>query len=159
MKRFLILFFVLLATPATALPSSSECADVGCIMSGQGQLLLRPTPVGKTHVREVLGRGTILSHPSGCPRRLFCGCGASVEAFGRSVRSLWTAASWGMFKSASPAPRMAAFRRHHVVILRHHISGSIWMVYDANSGGRQTRIHPRNISGMRVVDPYSRSVS
>src|ERR1041385_7700939 len=36
----------------------------------------------------------MLPHPSGCPARAFCGCGASVEVFGRPVRSLWLAAAW-----------------------------------------------------------------
>jgi hypothetical protein len=99
--------------------------------------------------------GRVVAHPSGCPARAFCGCGASVERFGRSIRSLWLAANWLKFPRASPAPGRAAVRRdgHHVVILRRHIRGSTWLVYDANSGRHRTRIHPRSLTGWAIVDP------
>lgn len=101
------------------------------------------------------GAGRVVSHPAGCPARAFCGCGASVERFGRSVRSLWLAANWLRFPRAEPAPGRAAVRRdgHHVVILREHVRGQIWIVYDANSGRHRTRVHPRSIAGFVIVDP------
>jgi hypothetical protein len=43
------------------------------------------------------GGGEIVQHPAGCPARLFCGCGASIEAFGHSVRDLWLVSSWYRF--------------------------------------------------------------
>jgi hypothetical protein len=49
---------------------------------------------------------------------------------------------------------MAAARAHHVMVLESHISGDVWMVYDANSGGGATRIHPRSIAGYVIVDPH-----
>jgi len=49
---------------------------------------------------------------------------------------------------------MAAVRRHHVFVLRQHVSGNIWLVYDANSGGRKTRIHHRPIGGYVIVNPH-----
>ena len=97
--------------------------------------------------------GAIVSHPPGCPSRAFCGCGASVEVFGRPVRSLWLAANWYRFPRSYPAPGMAAVRRHHVFVLRQHLGGNVWMVYDANSGGRATRVHPRSIAGYTIVNP------
>jgi hypothetical protein len=99
------------------------------------------------------GAGRIVAHPSGCPRRAFCGCGAAVRIFGRPIRSLWLAANWFRFPRTSPAPGTVAVRRHHVFVLEHHIGGSVWQVYDANSGGRRTRIHARSIAGYAIVDP------
>lgn len=95
----------------------------------------------------------MLSHPSGCPRRAFCGCGASVEVFGRPIRNLFLAANWLRFPRAAPAPGMAAARRGHVFVLRQHIGGSTWLVADHNSGGRRSRLHARSISGFAIVDP------
>jgi hypothetical protein len=99
------------------------------------------------------GAGRVVAHPSGCPRRAFCGCGAAVRIFGKPIRSLWLAANWFRFPRTSPAPGTVAVRRHHVFVLEHHIGGSTWMVYDANSGGRRTRVHPRSIAGYAIVDP------
>lgn len=83
----------------------------------------------------------------------FCGCGAAVHIFGAPIRYLWLAANWFRFPRAAPAPGMAAVRQHHVFVLESHIYGSIWMVYDANSGGHMTRIHPRSIAFYTIVNP------
>lgn len=99
------------------------------------------------------GAGRIVAHPSGCPRRAFCGCGAAVRIFGKPIRSLWRAANWFRFPRTSPAPGTVAVRKHHVFVLEHHIGGSVWQVYDANSGGRRTRIHARSIAGYVIVQP------
>lgn len=99
------------------------------------------------------GAGRVVGHPAGCPRRSFCGCGAAVRIFGKPIRSLWLAANWFRFPRAAPAPGTVAVRRHHVFVLEEHIGGSVWRVYDANSGGHRTRIHPRSIAGYVVVDP------
>jgi hypothetical protein len=48
---------------------------------------------------------------------------------------------------------MVAVRRHHVFVLEGHISGDVWQVFDANSGRRQTRIHPCSIAGYTIVNP------
>lgn len=94
-----------------------------------------------------------LPHPAGCPSRSFCGCGASVRVFGHSVRSLWLAKAWFKFPRTSPAPGTVAVRRGHVFVLEQHISGSTWLVYDANSGGGRTRLHARSIAGLTIVQP------
>ena len=94
-----------------------------------------------------------LPHPAGCPRVAFCGCGASVRVFGYSVRSLWLARAWFRFPRTSPAPGTVAVRRGHVFVLEQHISGSTWLVWDANSGGGRTRLHPRSIAGLTIVQP------
>lgn len=96
----------------------------------------------------------IVAHPSGCPARLFCGCGAAVRVFGRPVRDLWLAANWLRFPRAAPAPGMVAARRGHVFVLESHLGGSTWLAYDANSGRRQTRIHARSIAGFAIVNPH-----
>lgn len=95
-----------------------------------------------------------VGHPRGCPARAFCGCGAAVRVFGKPVRDLWLARNWFRFPRATPAAGMVAVRRHHVFVLEQHISGSTWLAYDANSGGRRTRIHPRSIAGFAIVNPH-----
>lgn len=103
--------------------------------------------------------GNIISHPRGCPSRAFCGCGASIRVFGKSIRSLWLAANWFRFPRTSPAPGMVAVRQHHVMVLESHVNGSIWIVYDANSGGHLTRIHPRDISPYSIRNPHGLAVA
>lgn len=95
----------------------------------------------------------LVSHPSGCPSKAFCGCGAAVRVFGRPIRSLWLAANWFKFPRTAPSPGMVAVRRHHVFVLERPLSGVTWLVYDANSGRGLTRIHPRSITGYVVVNP------
>jgi hypothetical protein len=112
-----------------------------------------PRRIAKAIERISSTAAQIVSHPAGCPRRAFCGCGASVRVFGRSVRSLWLASAWFKFPRATPGPGMVAVRRGHVFVLESHIGGNVWMVYDANSGRRQTRIHPRSIAGYAIVNP------
>lgn len=98
-------------------------------------------------------RATILAHPSGCPERAFCGCGAAVRVFGAPIRSLWLAANWFKFPRAHPAAGMVAVRRHHVFVLEQHLGGNTWLAYDANSGRRLTRLHARSIAGYVIVNP------
>lgn len=96
----------------------------------------------------------IIPHPAGCPRRLFCGCGAAVRVFGAPVRNLWLAANWLRFPRAVPAPGMAAARRGHVFVLESHVGGNLWLVTDHNSGGGLSRLHVRSISGFTIVNPH-----
>jgi hypothetical protein len=90
--------------------------------------------------------------PAGCPHS-FCGCGASIRVFGHIVPGLNLAANWLRFPRTSPAPGMVAARRGHVFVLEQHVEGDTWMAYDANSGGRATRIHARSLRGYVVVNP------
>jgi len=99
-------------------------------------------------------RAEIVSHPSGCPQTAFCGCGVSVRVFGHPVRDLYLAANWYRFRRASPAPgRVAIFGRHHVAYIERIEGGGEALLYDPNSGGHETRIHVRSLSGAVVVDP------
>mgnify|MGYP001608444868 CR=1 FL=1 len=97
----------------------------------------------------------IIAHPVGCPKRAFCGCGASVEIFGKPVRELFLARNWFRFPRAEPGPGMVAVRRGHVFVLRSHVQGQNWIVYDANSGRRKTRVHHRSIAGWTIVNPHA----
>ena len=104
--------------------------------------------------RGDFGDTQIVSHPSGCPRIAFCGCGAAVEIFGRPIRELWLAANWLRFPRAFPAPGMVAVRQHHVFVIREvHGDGTV-LAYDANSGGHRTRIHNVSLRGYSVRDPH-----
>lgn len=96
----------------------------------------------------------IQPHPFPCPRVAFCGCGASVKVFGKPVRELYLARNWYRFPRSQPAPGTVAVRRHHVFVLLSPVSGSTWLVWDANSGGRKTRVHHRSIAGWAIVNPH-----
>ncbi|EAQ34499.1 hypothetical protein NB311A_12177 [Nitrobacter sp. Nb-311A] len=99
------------------------------------------------------GAGRIVGgRPRGCPRR-YCGCGASLHIFGRIIPRLNLAANWLRFPRAAPAPGMVAARRGHVFVLKRHLHGRTWLVWDANSGRGKTRVHPRSIAGFTIVDP------
>lgn len=95
-----------------------------------------------------------ISHPAGCPRRAFCGCGASVRVFGKSVRSLWLARAWYKFPRTSPASGMVAVRPGHVFVLESHAGGNSWVVTDYNSGRGLSRRHVRSIAGYTIVNPH-----
>lgn len=103
--------------------------------------------------RSHSGSAQIVAHPAGCPSRAFCGCGASIEVFGRSIRELWLARNWFKFPPAAPAPGMVAVRRHHVFVIREVRGPGLVLAYDANSGGHKTRIHLRSLAGYSVRNP------
>lgn len=128
----------------------------GVVPSPRGEAIAKAMRFGRA--RNVYS-GTVVSHPAGCPSRAFCGCGASVEVFGKPVRELFLARNWFKFPRTSPASGMVAVRRGHVFVLRQHIEGSTWLVYDANSGGRQTRVHHRSIAGLTIVNPHAQLAS
>ncbi|WP_448032796.1 hypothetical protein [Bradyrhizobium liaoningense] len=110
------------------------------------------TPANVSGARVVGGR------PAGCPSS-FCGCGAALRVFGRIVPELNLASNWLRFPRTSPAPGMVAARRGHVFVLEQHLGGDVWMAYDANSGGRTTRIHARSLRGYTIVNPRGGSVA
>jgi hypothetical protein len=97
----------------------------------------------------------IVAHPVGCPRTLFCGCGAARE-LGLSDPSLWAVKAWYQFPRAAAAPGMALLwgERHVAAIRAVHDDGTV-TVYDANSGGGLTRIHRISLAGLVVVDPHA----
>lgn len=113
----------------------------------------------RAHTSQQRGRSSshaetqLLPHPSGCPSRAFCGCGAALEVFGRHVRELWLARNWFKFPAAAPAPGMVAVRRHHVFVIREVMGPGLVLAFDANSGGHKTRLHLRSLAGYSVRNP------
>lgn len=125
----------------------------GVTRSVRGERIAKAVGFGAAQNVYLDRAATVLPHPPGCPRRAFCGCGAAVEVFGRPIRSLWLAANWLRFPRTSPAPGMVAARRGHVFVIRQVLGGGRVLAYDANSGGRKTRLHVRSLAGFVVVDP------
>jgi len=143
------------AMPCEGVTSSARgemiAKDIGF---GAARKFYRPrASANRPPVGSQLARAAVVAHPSGCPSRAFCGCGAAVRVFGAPVRSLWLAANWYRFPRAAPAPGMVAVRRHHVFVLEANLGSGLWQVYDANSGGHATRIHARSIAGYVIVNP------
>jgi len=146
-----------LSPPAAARPAYARvmCAGTYCaIVNVPAPHRDAPAPRTGRAPRAAVPRGEIVAHPAGCPRVAFCGCGASVEVFGHSVRALWLAAAWLRFPPAAPAPGMAAVRAHHVMIIREYLGDGRALVYDANSGGHRTRVHVVSLRGYRIRNPH-----
>ena len=121
------------------------CNERGCLRHG----------TDRDRISEAIdANGNVVGRrPAGCPHS-FCGCEASRYLFGAVRAELNLASNWiKKFPRTSPAPRMAAVRNHHVMVLMSHVGGSDWMVHDGNSGGGLTRDHVRSISGYIIVDP------
>lgn len=99
-------------------------------------------------------KGTVIGgRPSGCPQA-YCGCSASLYLFGKIRAELNLAANWlRLFPKTSPAPRMAAARHGHVMVLVEARADGQWLVHDGNSGGHLTRLHVRSIAGYTIVHP------
>jgi hypothetical protein len=159
MTRFaalLSLACVLAASGADARPRHISkgvivCDQQGCRPSAGAQVLST-----KRHEPDATVIG---GRPAGCPHR-FCGCEASLYLFGKIIPELNLAWNWARkFPRAAPAPRMAAARRGHVMVLISHVSGNDWLVHDGNSGGGKTRRHVRSIKGYVIVDPSGSRVA
>jgi hypothetical protein len=94
--------------------------------------------------------------PAGCPFK-FCGCGASIEVFGRIIPRYNLAANWlrdfPRVSHASASANMVAGNSSHVFVLKEHRHDDVWVVKDFNSGGHRTRLHEKRLSGYIVVDP------
>lgn len=128
----------------------------GVVASPRGEMIAKKLGFGAAQKQYRHRISQVVQHPDGCPRRLFCGCGAAVRVFGAPIRSLWLAAAWFKFPKVTvhdAAPGMVAVRRHHVFVLEQHLDGSTWLAFDANSGGHATRIHARSIAGYVIVNP------
>ena len=95
----------------------------------------------------------IVAHPSGCPRVKFCGCGASLKIYGKRIRSLYLARNWLKFPASTPGPGRVAVKSGHVFVILKDLGSNRVLAYDANSGGRKTRIHVRSLAGFSVRDP------
>lgn len=148
------LLAVLCVAPGAAAPDD-RYFDSGTsqVVAAHGRKAKPPRTRRPEHWRAHLAGEILGGRPAGCPSR-FCGCGASLHLFGRIIPALNLAANWLRFPRTSPAPGMVAARRGHVFVLKQHIEGNTWLVFDANSGGHRTRIHSRSIAGFAIVNPY-----
>jgi hypothetical protein len=154
------LALVCVASTAQARPRNKLITvDPNCNVLGPCEGVAASRPASRdvdrhARIRAAQSGAQIVAHPSGCPSRLFCACGAAVRVFGSPIRSLWAAAIWFKFPRAAPAPGMVAVRSHHVFVLEADLGNGLWQVYDANSGGGATRIHARSLAGYAVVNPH-----
>lgn len=101
-------------------------------------------------------RAEIVRHPKGCPPILFCGCGVSVWAFGKSIRSLWLARNWFRFpRDIARDGNVAIFRGgKHVAGIKRVYGDGTALLYDPNSGHHLTRVHRRSIAHAVIVNPH-----
>lgn len=102
-----------------------------------------------------LHKATVVAHPKGCPKRLFCGCGAAKFVFGTPRRDLWRARAWFRFPKSTPSYGKVAVSTHHVYVILRDLGNNKVLAYDANSGGGKTQIHVRSLRGYSVRDPGS----
>lgn len=135
-----------------------------CVLTNEGRQVCSGSIQRTTRharVTDASGNGAqIVSHPEGCPRRAFCGCGVSVKVFGKPVRDLFLAANWlRKFPRAAPGAGMVAARPGHVFYIISYNGDGTALAYDPNSGGRKTRIHVRSLAGYRVVNPHGARVA
>lgn len=100
------------------------------------------------------GVSRIVAHPTGCPRKRFCGCGTALKVFGKHRRDLWAARAWFRYPKAAPAPGMVAVRQHHVFYIMDVLGPNKVLAYDPNSGRNKTRIHVRTLNGFSVRNPH-----
>lgn len=158
----IVLALILSATAVTgaeartrhhAIESVASTYDKHSISGGYYYGVQSDVKVASRRVHVAQGEVTLLPHPTGCPSRAFCGCGAALEVFGKEVRELWLARNWFKFPRAEPAPGTVAVRRHHVFVIRRVVSPGVVLAYDANSGGHKTRLHLRSLAGYTVVNP------
>jgi hypothetical protein len=88
--------------------------------------------------------------------RLTCGCELSLKLFGKIIPDLMLASNWRrMFAPTPPANGAVAVRPGHVLLVLNHVGGTVYQVWDPNSGGGKTRIHERNLAGWSFVNPNS----
>ncbi len=152
---FALAFFVFIASPAEARKPQPKAQEWNFFAQFTSAAVPGPTSNSPSRRRNVAGDVTYLAHPAGCPRRLFCGCGAAIAVFGKNVRELWLSSAWFKFPKTEPASGMVAVRRGHVFVLRSHVKGDIWIVEDYNSGKGQSRIHERRIAGYSIRNPHA----
>ena len=134
--------------------SDRVLGDVATNCDNSGRPCGGPTPNYSENRQAASSEGGVIGgRHAGCPHA-FCGCEASIYRFGRIIPDLNLAANWiHKFSRTSPAPRMAAARSGHVMILMRHVAGLDWLVHDGNSGHHLTREHVRSIAGYVIVDP------
>jgi hypothetical protein len=138
---------------------TGEPAPAHAMHRGYARMVREFRPVRRmtahiSHVATVAQE--VVSHPEGCPRSQFCGCGVSVRVFGHPVRDLWLVQNWYRFPRAEAAAGNVAIlgSRHVAFILQAYGDGTATL-YDPNSGGGLTRVHRVSLRGWAVVDPHA----
>jgi len=107
----------------------------------------------KAHAAQVIGGRPAACAPYKQTIGRYCGCALSIMFFGRPRPDLFLAVRWKRFQRVQPAPDMVAARSGHVMKLLHHVSGSVWRVYDPNGGRGLTWIHDRSVRGYTFHNP------
>ena len=123
--------------------------------TGREAVLARPEP----RQGEMGGRsGSCLRFAA--TRYLWCGCGAADEVGLDNSDGHWNlAANYFELPRAEPGFNMVAVRYGHVAVLKSHVSGSIWIAFDPNSGGHRAHTHEIDLRHFRaVVDPHGSPV-
>ena len=124
--------------------------------SGRAVRAVRPARQIALHVSHAAMDTQVVSHPEGCPRVQFCGCGVSVRVFGHPVRELWLVRNWYRYPRAPAAPgNVAILGSQHVAYILQAYGDGTATLYDPNSGGGLTRIRRVSLRGWAVVDPQS----
>jgi hypothetical protein len=100
------------------------------------------------------GADGVVPNPSGCPARLFCGCGVSVRVFGHPVPELFPARAWLRYPRAQAGHGMVAVWPGHVAYIESADGDGQATLYDPNSGGHRTRVHQRSLAGATIVNPH-----
>jgi hypothetical protein len=122
MRALLAAAFLCLSVPAFA----QGAADPSRFGPGPHMLSASLDRVG--------GAPVIGGRPSACPPRRWCGCWASIQKFGRSVRHLWVARAWAKEgRPASPDTANVVVWRNHVGFLKAR-NGDKILVRSGNDG-------------------------
>ncbi len=154
--------FDVAAQPAYPTTSSTAVAREKRASRGRGRVLTdsNGNPVEITRQRASYGETVIGGRSGSClnfvaTRRLWCGCGSADEVGLDNSDGFWNlAANWFTLPRSEPGYNKAVVRRGHVAILKSHVTGTIWMAFDPNSGGQLARLHEIDLRWFRaVVDP------
>lgn len=154
--------FDVAAQPAYPTTSSTAAARERRASHGRGRVLTdsNGNPVEITRQRASYGETVIGGRSGSClnfvaTRRLWCGCGSADEVGLDNSDGFWNlAANWFTLPRSEPGYNKAVVRRGHVAILKSHVTGTIWMAFDPNSGGQLARLHEIDLRWFRaVVDP------
>jgi hypothetical protein len=117
---------------------------------------VRPIRQITRHVSYASMDTQVVSHPEGCPRSQFCGCGVSVRVFGHPVRELFLVQNWYRYPRATAASgNVAILGSQHVAYIIQAYGDGTATLYDPNSGGGLTRIRRVSLRGWAVVDPHA----
>lgn len=102
------------------------------------------------HHSSQAGVVKFLPHPAGCPRTLFCGCGAR-KSLGISDVRLNLASNWTRFYHGIT---QVAVWPGHVAIIRQNFNDGTALLEDYNSGGHLSRLWRQPLRGAKIVGGF-----